>query len=519
MNMPGRIVTHNSSLNKSLASVLTRALLDVQTAAVLVAVFVGASSLIAPGIARGQDGEEETVNLDQANLDEAKKERAVDANLSKIFRERIAPVLTARCQACHGSKTEGGYSVATPAKFLTAGDSEAVPVVPSKLDESELWRRLISEDDSERMPVDSDPLSAAQLAAVKAWIEAGAPIEEADLGRAMAELTIATRVAAPEHYPRPLAVHALALGSGADEVIVGGYAEVTRWSMRTGELLARIPITGPHVASIAVSADSKQLVVSSGSPAQRGVIELVMLDEPQLAHSALPATADVAPHLALSPDGLRVAIGGHDGSLRVAEILSDHRFDGLQVLTPHADAILAVAWSENGERLITAARDRTAKLFDAKSLELIASYDRHERAVGGAGFFGKRSLSFDETGRLRMMAGDDSDGVVAEQSGLPRVLQQIVATQDQIFVADRNRLRRFQVEKKTVDNGTSEDGKPKTKDVTRFREQPSLDAAVGEWITSVAVNESAIAVGTQQGSVTVWERSKEERMAVLKVTP
>ena len=337
--------------------------------------------------------------------------------------------------------------------------------------------------------------------------------------RAMAELTIATRVAAPEHYPRPLAVHALALGSGADEVIVGGYAEVTRWSMRTGELLARIPITGPHVASIAVSADSKQLVVSSGSPAQRGVIELVMLDEPQLAHSALPATADVAPHLALSPDGLRVAIGGHDGSLRVAEILSDHRFDGLQVLTPHADAILAVAWSENGERLITAARDRTAKLFDAKSLELIASYDRHERAVGGAGFFGKRSLSFDETGRLRMMAGDDSDGVVAEQSGLPRVLQQIVATQDQIFVADRNRLRRFQVEKKTVDNGTSEDGKPKTKDVTRFREQPSLDAAVGEWITSVAVNESAIAVGTQQGSVTVWERSKEERMAVLKVTP
>ncbi len=515
-----------SSFMSALAARLAQSLLARSRAKLLCLICLGAFSMLVSRAAQAQNN--------PANAGKANAESVVVADAGKLFRERIAPILTARCQACHGSKTEGGYSVATPRKFLTAGDSEAVPVVPSKLDESELWRRLISKDDSERMPVDAEPLSAVQLAAVKAWIEAGAPIEETDLGRAMAELTIAPRIAAPEHYPRPLAVHALALHRGADELIVGGYAEVTRWSVRTDELLARIPVAGPHVGSLAVSSDRKQMVVSSGSPSQRGVIELMQLPElslpelglprqqwpgQQLPHAALPATADVAPHLALSPDGMRVAIGGSDGSLRIAEILSDHRFGDLQIQTPHADAILAVAWSDNGERLLTASRDRTAKLFDTKSLELIASYDRHERAVGGVGFFGKRSLSFDETGRLRMMAGDDSDGIVAEQSGLPRVLQQIVATKDQIFIADRSRLRRFRIEKTTVDNGTSEDGKPKTKEVTRFREQSALEIAAGQWITSVAVNESAIAVGTQQGLVTVWDRSKEEQIKVLRVTP
>ena len=441
-----------------------------------------------------------------------------------LFRERIAPILTARCQACHGTKTEGGYSVATPKQFLTAGDSEATPVVPNKLHESELWRRLISEDESERMPTDSDPLSPAQLAAVKTWIEAGAPIDKADLDRALVELTIATLVAAPKHYPRPLAVHALALNREGSEVLVGGYAEVTRWRVQTGELIGRYPVEGPHVASIAVSGDFDQMVTSSGSPGQRGVIELVALNAPQPndlqpQHSKLPVTADVAPHIGLSPAGNRVAIGGHDGSLRVAQILRDHRFGDVQVQTPHADAVLAVAWAENGERLITASRDRTAKLFDATSLELLASYDRHERAVGGAGFFGKRTLSFDETGRLRMMAGDDSDNVVTDQSGLPRVLQQIAVTQDEVIIADRHRLRRFRIEKKTVDNGKSEDGKPKTKDVTRFREQPALDTSPGQWITSVTANASAIAAGTQQGSVIIWHHNNEERATELNVTP
>src|SRR5581483_6516422 len=50
-------------------------------------------------------------------------------------------------------------------------------VVPGKLDESELVRRITSEDASEIMPPPEKgkPLSQAQIALLKRWVEQGAP--------------------------------------------------------------------------------------------------------------------------------------------------------------------------------------------------------------------------------------------------------------------------------------------------------------------------------------------------------
>ena len=402
--------------------------------------------------------------------------------------------------------------------FLDAGDSELSPIVAKQPDQSELWRRLVTDDADLRMPVDAEPLTASQLASIKAWIEAGAPVADEDLGRQLSGLAMAKSVSAPEHYPRPLPVNALALTGDGKQLLIGGYAEVTRWDVATGELLARIPVAGPHVAALAIAADGKQLAVSSGSPGQRGVIQLVSLED-GAAYAQLDTTEDVAADLAWSPSGQRVAIGDHDGSLRVVELQSDHRIGEVKVLTPHADAVLAVAWSADGGRLLTASRDRTAKLFDSSSMELIASYDRHERAVGGVAFLGKRPLSFDETGRLRMMAGDDSDGVVAEQASLPRVLQKIAPVGDEVFIADRSRVRRLRSEKKKVSDGKTDDGKPKTKDVTRLNEKDAFHSDPQKWITAVSGTEHFLAAGTQQGTVIIWDLRSDERIAEVNVTP
>ncbi len=454
------------------------------------------------------------LNTNAAGADEIGKKETGD----KLFRERIAPILVARCQACHGAKKEGGYSVATASQLLVAGDSELEPVVAHELDKSELWRRLVAEDDSERMPVDADPLTASQLAVVKAWIESGATIAKEDLSRPLASLALPTNTVAPEVYPRAIPVNALAVIGRVDEVLVGGYAEVTRWKSATGELVARMSVSGPHVAAIAMVAETRQVIVSSGSPGQRGVIELLSLQDPAV-RASLPPTADVAADIATSPDGTRLAIAGHDGSLRIAELKTDNQFGEVQLLTPHADSILAVAWSADGTRLITASRDRTAKLFDAESLELIASYDRHERAVGGVGFIGKRPVTYDETGRARMWSGDDNDGVVAERSALPRTLQRVYAIDNDLFIADRSGVQQLRAEKKKVSDGKTDDGKPKTKEVTRLNEASVLHVKSHEWVTSVAANESVVAAGTQQGTVSVWDRSNGELLFELNVTP
>ncbi len=161
-----------------------------------------------------------------------------------------------------------------------------------------------------------------------------------------------------------------------------------------------------------------------------------------------------------------LAIGTQDGRLQVIRLIGTSQ-PHIEELTPHADAILALAWSEDGKRLITSSRDRTAKLFDASTLELIASYDRHERAVGGAAFLKSRPLSFDETGRVRWMAGDDSDAIVAEQGGLPRVLQQvIVVAMNCSFMTPI--CSSTQAEKKTVDNGKDDEGQAEEKRSNTF---------------------------------------------------
>lgn len=434
----------------------------------------------------------------------------VPTDSSKLFREKIAPVLTSRCLSCHGAKQEGGYSVATPEQLWVAGDSDAKPIVAKDLHASELWRRLVTEDASERMPAESDALSKDQLAAFRTWIEAGAPIESTDRQRSISAIAIGRTITAPEHYPRPVAINALSISSNGETIWVGGYAELTQWSISNRELLARVPVAGPHVSAIAIVPDEKSLLVSSGLPGQRGMIERIGVGDLSANRAALDATSDVAADLAVNQAGTFVAIGGQDGSLKFVELLSDGRFGAVELTTPHADSILAVAWSGDGKRLITASRDRTAKLFSGSPMELIASYDRHERAVGGVAFVGGRPLSLDETGKLRLMEGNDSDAVIAEQSGLPRVLQRFVTSGDKIFIADRNRLREFKVESKTIEDGKDDAGKTKTKKVTRFREGPTLTVDTRDWITAVAATESNLAVGTQQGRITVWDRKANE---------
>ncbi|MDX1930769.1 MAG: c-type cytochrome domain-containing protein [Pirellulaceae bacterium] len=435
---------------------------------------------------------------------------------SQVFREQIAPILASRCLTCHGDKQEGGYSVATPSQLFTAGDSDAKPIVANELAKSELWRRLVTEDQAERMPEDSAPLTKPQLAAFRSWIEAGAPIDASDQKRSIAAIAVARVIVAREHYPRPLPINVLAFNQPANSsennpanatIWVGGYAELTQWQVVSGKLVDRLPVAGPQVSALAVVPDGKSLIVSSGLPGQRGVIERIALGESAGSRVTLEPTSDVAADLAVSRDGHRVAIGRQDGSLQLVELLSDQRFGQIESLTPHADAILALAWSLDGKSLITASRDRTAKLFKGTPIELVASYDRHERAVGGVGFLANRTLSLDETGRLRLMEGNDSDGIITEQSGLPRVLQRIANDAERVFIADRNRLREFRLETKTVDDGKDDEGKPKTKKVTKFREGSALTVDSREWITAVAITESTIAVGTQQGTITVWDRS------------
>lgn len=97
------------------------------------------------------------------------------------FNRDIRPILTKHCTACHGGvKAAGGISYIFRDKALSLGDSGTYPIVPGKPAESEMLRRIRSQDPDEVMPQPKHgpPLPEAEIALIERWIAEGAEWQE-----------------------------------------------------------------------------------------------------------------------------------------------------------------------------------------------------------------------------------------------------------------------------------------------------------------------------------------------------
>ena len=95
------------------------------------------------------------------------------------FSRDVLPLLSDRCFHCHGPdennrEAELRLDVEASAKADLGGYS---PIAPGNLADSEVWRRIVSDDDDARMPpADSHrkPLTEQEREAIRQWIVAGA---------------------------------------------------------------------------------------------------------------------------------------------------------------------------------------------------------------------------------------------------------------------------------------------------------------------------------------------------------
>ena len=103
-------------------------------------------------------------------------EKALNENASAgaFFREAVAPLLSRSCLGCHNeTKAKGGLSLATRAAALRGGQGGRA-VVPGKPAQSSLLRRLRADGGETVMPKDGEPLSDAEVAILRRWLENGA---------------------------------------------------------------------------------------------------------------------------------------------------------------------------------------------------------------------------------------------------------------------------------------------------------------------------------------------------------
>ncbi len=91
------------------------------------------------------------------------------------YNRDIRSVLSGKCFQCHGPD-----AAARAADLRLDDRNEAIDygaIVPSEPDQSELIFRVTTDDPDLRMPPKGDPLSAEQIATLKAWIRDGAPYQ------------------------------------------------------------------------------------------------------------------------------------------------------------------------------------------------------------------------------------------------------------------------------------------------------------------------------------------------------
>ena len=91
------------------------------------------------------------------------------------FSRDVRPVLASRCFECHGpDRQESGLRLDRRESAFRETDSGGVAIVAGKPQDSELFRRVVSDNVDERMPPEGQPLSREEIDTLRRWIIDGA---------------------------------------------------------------------------------------------------------------------------------------------------------------------------------------------------------------------------------------------------------------------------------------------------------------------------------------------------------
>lgn len=98
------------------------------------------------------------------------------------FTADVLPIFEARCFECHGERKQKGKLRLDAAEHVWGPKRSRWSVIPGDSAASSVYQRIIlPADDLDIMPAEGDPLTADEIAVVKAWIDGGARWDGADV--------------------------------------------------------------------------------------------------------------------------------------------------------------------------------------------------------------------------------------------------------------------------------------------------------------------------------------------------
>ncbi|HEY6293581.1 MAG TPA: c-type cytochrome domain-containing protein [Terriglobia bacterium] len=344
--------------------------------------------------------------------------RANDAT-GPTFNSEIAPILQKNCLACHSSAAKMGGLIMDSYGALMKGGAHGQVIVPGQAEASRLVEMLEGKIQP-RMPFNSDPLPAADIATIKTWIAGGA--KGLAPGEASGNLSA---VAIPDIKPQvPVVspVSSLKFSPDGKLLAIGGYQEVRLIDPASGEAITTLSGHADYVRSIAFSPDGKRLAAAGGACQRSGEIKIWDVASRRLLNT-LQGHKDCIYSVAWSPDGKLIASGSYDKMVKIWDVTTGKELRNLQ---DHIDAVFAVAFSPDGERLASGSQDRTVKIWDVATGERL--YTLSDASDGLSG------LAYSPSGDQIAAAGYDKTIYVwslGKDGG--RLVHSLIADEDSIL--------------------------------------------------------------------------------------
>ncbi len=289
-------------------------------------------------------------------------------------------VLRDECASCHGeAKQKSGLSFASHEALMKGSDDGPV-LVPGDPGRSRLLAVLEPKAENHMPP--KRQLSRDQIQAVRDWIQGGARWDDAVMAGEPEVVPVRLKPLPPGHQP----AHAVAWSPDGTRLAVarGGTLGLYRLD---GTNLVRLAEAAAHVDAIqdvAWSPDGR-FVASGGFQRVRTWTGDAL--KPVLDQSAGLAGRVTA--LAFGGDGV-LAVGdaapARAGHVRLIEGATTGTGRWAGSWRAHGDGVLDMAFSADGQRLVTAGGDHLVRVWDATSRKEVATLEGHTAQVLGVAF-------------------------------------------------------------------------------------------------------------------------------------
>jgi WD40 repeat protein len=197
-------------------------------------------------------------------------------------------------------------------------------------------------------------------------------------------------------------------------IVTLGDHEAKVWDAQTGAALLTLKGNRLPAYAAAFSPDGRRILTSSSIIIENGVATAMPYNNATIWDAQTGSkrlilkghTGAVLP-VAFSPDGKRVITGSMDKTAKIWDAATGQE---LFTLNGHSDPVFSVAFSPDGRRILTGSMDKTARVWDAATGRELLTLKGHSNQVYSVAFSpdGKRILtgSEDKTARLWDLTGD-----------------------------------------------------------------------------------------------------------------